>query len=411
MDFAYHYTRGQEDFRREIIAWLDATLFGAGGRAAGHVRKDGREHGRESGPDSQRARDKFRRELGARGWLAPLDSPDLGGGGLSPDQNVVLLEELNGRGLLFFLEDAAQALRAALLIWGSSAQRDRLVRSLAAGQVAVWKQRSVGGLRLDPDAVGVTAFPDADGYILRGEATFSGSGPSPSWLWTLAMVESDSPGEPAALSFLLPPTLDGIEITTPRALANEAGGIVSFSRVWVPRSDMLGDDGGVVMQATVSRAAGADLPTTLETDTEALLDYARGREQLSAEPVRQQLLVEAYIASRVMRLLRMRAGWLSESKPGDGHEEAEAALWEERASRRLSEVVQQVVGVYAQLDESDPRAVAAGRFERLQRRELAARADGVGGGSTEELIAVALALIDASNPAGDESGKGEHDPG
>jgi alkylation response protein AidB-like acyl-CoA dehydrogenase len=261
----------------------------------------------------------------------------------------------------------------------------------------------------------VTALPDADGYILSGQATFSGSGPSPMWLWTLALVESDSPGQPVAASFLVPPTLDGIEIVKPRTLANDAVGRVSFDRVWVPRSDLLGDEGGVVMQAAVSRATGADLPTTLETETDALLEYARGREShgapLSAEPVRQQLLVEAYIASRVMRLLRMRTGWLNESDRGDGHEEAEAALWEERASQRLSEVVQQVVGVYAQLDEGDPRTVAAGRFERLQRGELAARADGVGDGSTEELIAAALGLVHATDPTGDESGKGEHHTG
>ena len=402
MDFAYHYTRRQEDFRQAVITWLDAKLL----RAAG----DPREHGRGPGPDGQRARDEFRRELGARGWLAPLDSPELGGAGLSPDENVVLLEELNKWGVLHFLEDAALALRTALLNWGSEAQRDRLVRPLAAGQLAVWRQRSVGGHPL-----GVTAIPDADGYILNGQAAFSGSGPSPSWLWTLALVESDNPGQPAAVSFLVPPTLDGIEIATPRTLADDAVGFVSFDRVWVPRSDMLGDEGGVVMRTTVSRPPGTDLPTAMETETEALLDYARAKEsqgeQLSADPVRQQLLVEAYIASRVMRLLRMRAGWLSESKQGDGHEEAEAALWEERASQRLSEVVRQVVGVYAQLDESDPRTVASGRFERLQRGELAARAHGVGAGSTEELIAAALGLIAATDPAGDESGEGGHGAG
>ena len=135
----------------------------------------------------------FSRKLGARGWLAPLDSPELGGAGLSPDENVVLLEELNKRGVLLFLEDAALALRTALLDWGSEAQRDRLVRPLAEGLLAVWKQRSVGGHPL-----GVTALPDADGYILIGQAAFSGSGPSPSWLWTLALVESDSPGQPVA---------------------------------------------------------------------------------------------------------------------------------------------------------------------------------------------------------------------
>ena len=396
MDFAYHYTQVQEDFRQETTAWLDAALP-AGGEGL-----------REAGPDGQRARNEFRRTLGERGWLAPLDSTEVGGGGLSPDQNVVLLEELNSRGVLSFLEDAELGLRTALLTWGSAAQRDRLVLPLAAGQMTVWKQWSVGGHRLDPDAVGVTADPDADGYILGGQASFSGNGPSPSWLWTMALVESEGADQLAAASLLVSPTLDGVEIATPRSLANDAVRQVSFNQVWVPRSDLLGDEGGPVMRAAVSLAPGADLPTTLETETDALLEYARTREshgeQLSAEPVRQQLLVEAYIASRVMRLLRMRAGWLNDIGQGDGHEEAEAALWRERTSQRLSEVVQQVVGVYAQLDESDPRAVAGGRFERLQRRELAARAER---GSPEELIAASLGLVDATVPASEVPGKDE----
>jgi alkylation response protein AidB-like acyl-CoA dehydrogenase len=396
MDFAYRYTQDQEGFRREVIAWLDATL------------PRGVQDLRPSGPDGRRAQDEFRRKLGARGWLAPLDSQDLGGGGLSPDENVVLLEEFNKLGVLFFLEDASLALRTALLDCGSDAQRDRLVLPLAAGEVTVWKQRSVGGHPLDPDAIDLTAVPDADGYILSGQATFSGSGPSPSLLWTLALVESDSPGRPAAISFLVPPTLDGIEIATPRTLADDAFARVSFDRVWVPRSDQVGDDGAAVMRAVVSRAPMADLPTTLEAETDALLDYARGA-PLSAGPIGQQLLVEAYISSRVMRLLRMRAGWLDESSQGDGHEEAVAARWEERASQRLSEVVQQVVGVYAQLDESDPRAVAGGRFERLQRAELTARSDGVGDGSPEALIAAALGLINSGDPAGDNPGKGNQE--
>ena len=86
--------------------------------------------------------------------------------------------------------------------------------------------------------------------------------------------------------------------------------------------------------------------------------------------MRQQLLVEAYIASRVMRLLRMRGAWLRESGQGEGFEEAEAKLWEERAMERLSEAAQESIGIYALLDADDPAAAAGGRFQRLQLREL-----------------------------------------
>ncbi len=396
MDFAYHYTESQETFRREISAWLDTVL-------PGDV-----EGIRDSGSAGLRAHEDFRRELGARGWLAPLDSREQGGAGLSPDENVVLLEELNRRGVLFFLQDAAMAVRSAVLKWGSEDQKSRLVTGLAKGRVEVWRQRYIEG-----DPLELIAAPDADGYIVTGQAIFSGRGPSPSWLWTLAMVDSDSPGEPAAASFLVSPSLDGVRIATRRTLSDHTVRRVFFDRVWVPRSEVLGDDGVAVMQAGASRLQGADLRTPLETETNALVEYARDTTShgapLSAEPVRQQLLVEAYIASRVMRLLRMRAGWVDESDGGEGHEGAEAVLWEERASRHLSQIVQRVVGVYALLDDSDPKAVADGRFERLIRGELAARGEITGSGATEHLIATALGLAEAADPTGDRAHRGERD--
>ncbi|MCL0029176.1 acyl-CoA dehydrogenase family protein [Dehalococcoidia bacterium] len=386
MDFTYHYTENQENFRREVAAWLDTTV-------ARDVQSIC-----DSGPDLLTAYENLRRELGIRGWLAALDAREQGGGGLDDDQNVVLLEELNRRGVLFILNDATLALRNALLKLGTETQKNRLVPALASGQLVVWRQAYIKG-----DPVDLTAVPDADGYILTGQAIFSGRGSSPSWLWALAMVESDIPSESSAASFLVSPFLDGIETSLTRTLSGLTVGQVFFDRVWVPRSDLIGDDGVLVMRADMAWSRGADLPTALESETNTLLEYARETTShatsRSSEPVRQQLLIEAYIASRIMRLLRMRASWMNDSGHGEGHEGSEAVLWEERASRHLSQIVQHVVGVYALLDHSDHMAVAGGRFEYLLRGELAARGEISGIGTTEHAIATVLGLADAKDPA------------
>ena len=77
------------------------------------------------------------------------------------------------------------------------------------------------------------------------------------------------------------------------------------------RADALGPEGEGhrALTARVTLDPRADLPSWVESETDALIEYARANE-LGVDPIRALLLVEAYIASRVSRLLRMRAAWL-----------------------------------------------------------------------------------------------------
>jgi alkylation response protein AidB-like acyl-CoA dehydrogenase len=382
VDFSYQYTEEQQQFRCEVAEWL--------GKVATYDL---------TAPESAQ---KIREALGEKGWLAATDTRESGGAGLTADQNVVILEELNRLGLLFLLEDEAATMRSAVLQWGDESQSNEFVRSIAQGRLEVWKQVVSGGDYLDPDSVGVTATPDGDGYILDGEARFSGLEGKPSRVWTLALIVPDTDEPPMPVSLLVSPDLEGVSISAPRTLMSGAVHGVAFDEVWVPRSDLLGDegDGAAVITGRVQTDPHADLPTLLESETDALLEYTRSAESdgepLSAEPVRQQLLVEAYIASRVMRLLRMRSAWLEETEQGEGHEDAQSALWEEQASQQLSETTQDVVGIYAMLDASDPRSPASGRFDRLQRRELATRDPGASGSANAEAIANSLGMGEGS---------------
>ena len=403
MDFSYRYTDEQEAFRARVSAWLDANAPADGAAAL------------DSADGGDAALASAARRLGAMGWLAPSEPPESGGGGLDADRVVPLLEELNRRNLLFLVDGEAQALRASLRRWkAASADRHTLTTSLARGETTVWRQRfrvspakSGGGVPTpDFDSVCVSATPDADGYILNGEAAFVGVGRRPVVLWTLALARRapDSRGEPVCL--LVDGAADGVTYPTARTLAPSAPKIVRFEDVWALRSDALGreGEGHLAISATVSPPdARADLPGWAETETDALLAYARATESggkpLGADPIRARILVEAYIASRVARLLRMRAGWLSQPGAGAGAEKAETAaalssLWRSRTAAALSDAARQVVGPRALLSANDPNAADGGRFDRLSRRELAERD---GGGADRETIAANLRLDEAKS--------------
>ena len=379
MDFSYHYTTEQQDFRAEVARWLDQSVPSDAGALL----------------DSTQAASELRqlaRRLGTKGWLAPGEPDDLGGAGLSPDLTVIVLEELNRRGLLWLADGEAGALRSALIGYGTPGQRTALVRDLALGERTVWRHaiavRPDGGL--DTDSVGIAAKPDADGYLVNGEGCFTGIADRPDILWTVVLVEPDD----TPVCLLIDPAGVGITFPSSRTLSLLTPRPVRFDDVWVLRSDALGPkgEGHRVASVRVSLAPGADLPSWVELETAVLLEYARttesGGKPLSADPLRARVLVEAYIASRVARLLRMRL----EQGNLDGSEAALASLWRRRAAAELSETVGEVVGPAALLSSDDPRAPAAGRFERLRRRELSERDAEPPGDPDRETLASELGL-------------------
>ena len=383
MDFSYRYTDEQESFRARVSEWLDANA-----PADGAALLD------SAGGDSALA-DAARR-LGAMGWLAPSEPPESGGAALDADLAVPLLEEMNGRGLLFLAAGEAQALRTAMRRWRrADSAGPAALRSLARGETAVWRQRfsmssaSGGAPVADYDSIGVSAEPDADGYILNGAAQFSGIGRRPDILWTLALVRrigaSGEIDEPAPVCVLVSGSSEGLTYSDAETLAPSAPKAVRFNDVWALRSDALGaeGEGHLAISEAVSLDARADLPSWAETETDALLAYARsaesgGGEPLGADPIRARILVEAYIASRVARLLRMSAAdAVSQSQSGGDSRSAAAdslsSLWRARTASELADAARQVVGPRASLSADDPNAADGGRFDRLSRRELAER--------------------------------------
>ncbi|MCH9039974.1 MAG: acyl-CoA/acyl-ACP dehydrogenase [Chloroflexi bacterium] len=129
MDFSYQYTEEQQEFRREVSDRLkrivpdDVSILDTPSTAGFETIQ------------------QIRKMLGANGWLAAADSQETRGAGLTADHNVVILEELNRLGLLFLLEDETATLRSAVLQWGDESQNIELVRPIAQGEVAAWKQK------------------------------------------------------------------------------------------------------------------------------------------------------------------------------------------------------------------------------------------------------------------------------
>ena len=367
MDFKYHYTEEQEQFRRGVSAWLDANLPEDIKRSGEFAVQD---------PALWEQCEVLRRRLGEKGWLAPTDPEEWGGGALTTDHALVLHEELDSRRLLWLLEGGIPALRSALHQLGTDEQKKTYLPLISRGQANLWHTAMEPRAGLDTSNIGVQAFRDGDDYVLNGENAFVGHGLWPHYLWTLALTDPEASPDLSTATFLVPGNLDGIRIQTSRDLVPGQTHQVNFDNVWVPAHCLLGDesDGWSAMQATMPADPMMEYPPTHDQEVTDLFQYAqetvRNGVTLSKEPFLQQLLVEAYINSQINRLFRTRNAWMANSGQKLTYHTAQAALWEKHAAMRLSRIVRDVAGIYALLDNQDPRSPFRGRFELQQRRSL-----------------------------------------
>ena len=368
MDFEHTYTKTQELFRTEVYAWLNAHL------------PESLEHAISMGELDRilwKQAKAFQAELGNQGWLAPTDPVDWGGGGLTNDHAKILREEMDKRGIGWLLDQGTSSLLSAIKGWGSDEQKERYFRIVARGQATLWHLRVDPGIDFDVSKLGIEAFRDGDDFVVNGQEAFQGLGLWPDHIWTLAITDHEAPVGEATGTFLIPAGLPGITIHNPQNLILNQTHRVTFDNVRVPPSSLLGDEaqGWSLMRATLSKTPDHTYPPSHDQNVSDLLQYARetvrGDSMLSKEPLLQQILVEAYITSQITRLFFIRNAWMAETGQELTYHMPQTTLWKRQSDLRFSEIIRDVMGIYAFLDQNDPRSPVKGRFERLQRHSLA----------------------------------------
>ena len=382
MDFTHKYTDGQQSFRREVRSWLETHLPQELQDSSGQPVLD------QIGWGECAA---LRKKLGAKGWLAPKEPMELGGEGLDPANALVLFEELDARGLGWLTEEAAGVLQA-MGRRNNQGDRESPATAIANGRVGCWRSQIHSLDDLDPGDWGIQITRDADDCILDGEGIFQGRDPAPGYLWTLAVDDPGGHPEQAFSAFLIPPNLDGISIHPVRRMSPYQVHRICFDQVRVPPHCLV-DQAKEGWFLTQSAFLTPPLPVR-DRPLDDLLDYARTTTvqgvSIAAEPVRQQLLMEAYINRGIQRLFRMRDAWMRSTGAALTYHAAQTRLSEQRSALRLSEITREVMGVYALLDHRDARAPKNGSFALQQRLALA---DGRSAGSDSKMIADALGLV------------------
>jgi len=131
MDFSMEYTREQEEFAREVGAWLDENM------------PDDIEPIRDAQKMSYEQfwkRRDFACKLGEKGWLYPGYPREYGGGGLDGACSVVISDELAKRNhSLPIIDDWTTLTAPAILACATEEQKQRYLPPMLAGNALTWQ--------------------------------------------------------------------------------------------------------------------------------------------------------------------------------------------------------------------------------------------------------------------------------
>jgi alkylation response protein AidB-like acyl-CoA dehydrogenase len=185
-----------ENFRQEARSWLEENCPDGMRNRTLHFEDGPAIYGSEDGQ-------LWQQRMAERGWTAPMWPKQYGGGGLSPDENRVLTEEL-GRikalpgttGMGIFM------IGPVLLEYGTEDQKQRHLPPIARGEVIWCQGYSEPGAGSDLAGLQTKAVLQGDHFVINGQKIWTSGADGADWMFALVRTDPDAPKH-EGISFVL----------------------------------------------------------------------------------------------------------------------------------------------------------------------------------------------------------------
>ena len=140
--------------------------------------------------------------MAARGWTVPDWPEAYGGGGLTPEQAIVLKEEMAQIGARSPLTSfGISMLGPALLKFGTEEQKTRFLREIARGEIRWCQGYSEPGAGSDLAGLQTRAEDKSDHWLVNGQKVWTSYADRADWIFCLVRTSSES--KQGGISFLL----------------------------------------------------------------------------------------------------------------------------------------------------------------------------------------------------------------
>jgi alkylation response protein AidB-like acyl-CoA dehydrogenase len=331
-------------------------------------------------------------QLAAKGWLYPTYPKEYGGGGLSGDQETIILEEFERARVVRSFTNPY--IFATLLVWGTEEQKHKFLTPLLSAEKVAFQNFSEPNAGSDLASLQSRAVRDGDDWIASGQKTYISGHGDVDYLFGPLMTDSDAPRHRNLGYFLVPSPAPGLELTRLNLLTGHDQSFIFMDNVRVPGDHLIGDanQGWQVSQTTLEiEHGGRGVAFPRDEALENILQYAaeteRDGETLDSDPVLQQVAMDAYIDSRINTLLNQRNYWMYQARQEMTYHGSQTSMYTKTYRITNSDRARDIMGMYSLLGVREPRAPFEGAPEVYQRSSLT----GAHPGGTIEIQKVIMA--------------------
>jgi alkylation response protein AidB-like acyl-CoA dehydrogenase len=343
-----HYPAEAEAFRARVRAFLDAQLppswsgLGALPRAEAEAFVEG-----------------WRHVLYEHGLLGVSWPKEYGGAGLTPMEQVVLVEELARCGVPAMAPNDTFSIKMVgntLVKWGTEAQKRHFLPRILSGEDRWCQGYSEPGAGSDLAGLSTRAVLDGDEWVLDGQKVWTSRAREASWMFALARTDSTAPGHRGITFFLVPMDQPGVTVRPIRMVSGES----EFNEVFLTGArtaaqNVVGpvNGGWAVAQTLLGHERGEEAatnPVLFRAELDRLVALARSNGRI-CHPVMRDRLAACYARVEIMRFLgyRILTGVLRSGALGP--EASIAKLYWSEYHRDVTRLALDVLGADAQLVE------------------------------------------------------------
>jgi len=363
MDFEYHYSKEQEDFRQEVKSWLSDNI-----------------------PEEMKApvdlkdlsetqywfwREKHK-QLAQKGWLFPTYPTSYGGGGLSGEHETILEEEFHQARVVKSFNSSL--IFGTLLVWGTEEQKQKFLTPLLKSESVSFQNFSEPQAGSDLASVQSRAVRDGDDWIISGHKIYPTGLGMPDYLWGPLVTDPDAPRHRNLGFFMIPYPSPGLELKRMTLLNGQLEWAVFMDNVRVPGDHLIGGDhqGWQVTQTTLEQEhGGRGQAFPKDEATENLISYVREHQkQPNAKDIVHQQTVQTYIDTRINTLLAQRNYWMYQTRREMSYHGSQGSMYAKSYKIRNADRARDVMAMHCLLDTRDPSAPFEGQPEAFQRLSL-----------------------------------------
>ena len=295
----------------------------------------------------------WRAALLREGLIAPGWPVEYGGGGLGPEGQSVVAEELVRAGApsrphpndLFGLD----LIGPTLIDWGTPEQKERFIPGTISGEIRWAQGYSEPEAGSDLFNLRTRAVRDGDEWVINGQKVWQSAGLSANWLFVVVRTDPEAERSKGLSFVLVPVDQPGVEV---RGIKNMAGEVdfteVFFTDARTSVSNTVGavGDGARVALTLLGYergAGGVAVALAFKIQADRLVEMAKARGALEDRATRERI-VEAYERIAVLRALALETVSQSAKGRAPGAESSIFKLLVSTHHQKILEVAIDILG-------------------------------------------------------------------